>query len=124
MNDQPTDQPSTLAGCLAQRPRQSSQEHTATMRRTPFDASESGDAVSYILVMLQRHGQLLDYLAARLRETEGAGYLAHGGLDADAALCLGHQHIEAAKDFLGDAFDHLAAARNHLGGPRRHVTED
>lgn len=116
--------PSTFAAALAEAADTLREEHAMTMQRTPFDVTDTHDAIGYVIAMIDRHGEILDHFATGLRASDGAGYVDDQGGDPNVALCLSHRHIEVALDHLRDVFDHLTAAQNNLGHLGRTETKD
>ncbi|MEJ2860122.1 hypothetical protein [Actinomycetospora flava] len=105
----------SLAEALAEATDIVREEHAMTMQRTPFEATDTHDAIGYVITMIDRHGEILDYFATGLRASDGAGYVDDQGGDPNVTLCLSHRHIEVALGHLRDVFDHLTAAQNNLG---------
>jgi hypothetical protein len=117
------DNPLSLAGCVAEAAETVREANHATMQ-APFAATDAYAVVGHLVVLVRRHGQLLDFLAGNLRCAEPAHFFDDRSHDPAGALCHAHVHIADARGLVDDLATYLDHAHNHLGHLGRLVMED
>jgi hypothetical protein len=117
------DQPLSIARGVAEAAETVRDANHATMT-APFAATDAYDVIGHVSVLVQRHGQLLDFLTDRLRRADPAGYFDDRGHNPATALCDAHSALTDARGLVADVGAFLGRAHNELGHLGRTPLED